>query len=133
MRSLFRLLFVSLVLIVLAKLVEPSAFAAGTSDSPAPAVPPTPSGVSAAPTGITPAQAAASDTATIPIGTVITNSNWQQYQQFMPDGMVTLFQGKSSWKMPADVSMTVGPTVIHPLPAGYLAATEKYSPGTQLV
>jgi len=29
--------------------------------------------------------------------------------------------------------MTIGPTVIHPLPAGYLAATEKYSPTTKLV
>jgi hypothetical protein len=132
MRSFFRLLSVSLVLNIIRSLAGPSAFAAGAPDSAAPAVPSTPS-VSASPTAVTPAQPAASDTSTIPVGTVITNSNWQQYQQFMPDGMITLFQGKSSWKMPADVSMTVGPTLIHPLPAGYLAATEKYSPGTQLV
>jgi hypothetical protein len=71
--------------------------------------------------------------ASIPSGTVITMQNWQQYQQFMPDGMVVLFQGKSSWKMPDDVQMEVGPTEIHPLPGGYLAATEKYSPGVKVV
>jgi hypothetical protein len=29
--------------------------------------------------------------------------------------------------------MTAGPTVIHPLPAGYMAATERYRPNTKLV
>jgi Protein of unknown function (DUF1329) len=53
--------------------------------------------------------------------------NWQRYQQFMPDGMAALFEGEYFWKMPADVSMEVGPTIIHPLPPNYLAATEKYS------
>ncbi|HVN89308.1 MAG TPA: DUF1329 domain-containing protein [Candidatus Binataceae bacterium] len=71
--------------------------------------------------------------ATIPVGTVITTANWQQYKQFMPDGMVTLFEGKTDWKMPNDIAMTIGPTVIHPLPAGYMAATAKYSPTTKLV
>lgn len=73
------------------------------------------------------------DNTSIPAGTVITTANWRKYQQFMPDGMVTLFEGKSDWKMPDDISMTVGPTVIHPLPSGYLAATAKYSPTTKLV
>lgn len=77
--------------------------------------------------------AAGSASATIPAGTTITMANWRQYRQFMPDGMVVLFEGSASWKMPADVSMTVGPTVINPLPAGYLAATEQYSPQTKLV
>ena len=53
-------------------------------------------------------------------------ANWQQYQQFMPEGMASMFQGKYFWKMPADVKMDVGPTVIHPLPKGYMEATEKY-------
>jgi len=44
----------------------------------------------------------------IPPGTPITMQNWQQYQQFMPDGMVALFQGKYFWKMPADVKIDVG-------------------------
>ena len=65
--------------------------------------------------------------ATIPPGTTITMQNWQRYKQSMPDGMAALFEGKYFWKIPADVSMEVGPTVIHPLPPNYLAATEKYS------
>src|ERR1700730_8926992 len=63
----------------------------------------------------------------IPVGTVITMQNWQQYRQFMSDGLVDLFSGKYYWKMPADVSMPVGPTIVNPLPKNYLAATEKYS------
>ena len=71
--------------------------------------------------------------ATIPPGTTITMQNWQQYKQFMPDGMIALFEGKYFWKMPSDVEMNVGPTVIHPLPATYLAATEKYASQVRLV
>ena len=63
----------------------------------------------------------------IPPGTTITMQNWQMYRQFMPDGMVAFFQGSYFWKMPPDVQMPVGPTIIHPLPPDYLAATEKYS------
>jgi len=66
-------------------------------------------------------------------GTTITMQNWQQYRQFMPDGMTDLFEGKYFWKMPSDVEMDVGPTVIHPLPQGYVAATEKYSSQVKLV
>ncbi len=71
------------------------------------------------------AVAAASDS--IPANTTITMQNWQNYRAFMPDGMVGLFQGKYFWKMPADVALKIGPTIIHPLPANYRAATEKYS------
>lgn len=70
---------------------------------------------------------------TIPPGTTITMSNWQSYQQFMSDGMVALFAGKYFWKMPPDVAIEVGPTVIHPLPKSYLAATEKYGAQTKVV
>jgi hypothetical protein len=70
---------------------------------------------------------------TIPPGTVITMQNWQQYKQFMTDGMVALFEGKYFWKMPPDVRIAVGPTVINPLPKSYLAATEKYSSGVKIV
>jgi Protein of unknown function (DUF1329) len=70
---------------------------------------------------------------TIPVGTAITTANWGSYRQFMPDGMIALFEGKYFWKMPADVRMEVGPTVIHPLPKNYLAATEKYAGGVKLV
>ena len=71
-------------------------------------------------------------TAPIPPGTTITKQNWQRYRQFMPEGMAALFEGKYSWQMPADVSLEVGPTVIHPLPRNYLAATEKYAAQVQI-
>ena len=71
--------------------------------------------------------------ATIAPGTRITMQNWQQYSQFMPDGMVDLFAGKYFWKMPADVEMDIGPTVINPLPRTYLEATEKYRGQTEIV
>ncbi len=66
-------------------------------------------------------------TKTIPPGTVITMANWQQYRAFMPDGMAALFEGRYFWKMPPDVRIEIGPTVIHPLPKNYLAATERYA------
>jgi len=71
--------------------------------------------------------AAAVQTATISPGTVITMSNWQQFRDFMPEGMIALFEGKYFWKMPAGAQIEVGPTVIHPLPKNYLAMTEKYA------
>jgi hypothetical protein len=64
---------------------------------------------------------------TIGPGTTITMANWQQYKQFMPNGMIALFEGKYFWKMPAGVQIEVGPTVSHPLPKNYVAATEKYA------
>ncbi|MGH8011828.1 MAG: DUF1329 domain-containing protein, partial [Candidatus Binataceae bacterium] len=69
----------------------------------------------------------------IPIGTVITMSNWRQYQQYMPVGMVDLFEGNYFWKMPADVQLKVGPTKLYPLPEGYADATEKYGSQTRAV
>ncbi len=82
----------------------------------------------AAPAKAEPASAKAEPaSASIAPGTTITMQNWQQYQQFMPDGMASLFQGKYFWKMPPDVQIEVGPTVINPLPKTYMAATEKYS------
>ena len=68
---------------------------------------------------------------TIAPGTIITMANWQQYHAFMPDGMASLFEGKYFWKMPADVRMEVGPTIIHPLPTNYLEATKKYAQGVR--
>lgn len=72
-------------------------------------------------------------TGTIPPGTVITMSNWQQFRDFMPEGMVALFEGKYFWKMPADIEINVGPTVINPLPKGYLEATEQNSAQVKLI
>jgi hypothetical protein len=70
---------------------------------------------------------------TIPPGTAITTANWQQYRAFMPDGMAALFEGKYFWKMPPGVRIEIGPTVIHPLPKNYLAATEKYASVVRVV
>src|SRR5467141_1977233 len=71
--------------------------------------------------------------AAIPIGTKITMRNWQQYRQFMPDGMIGLFEGKYFWKMPADVEMDIGPTRAFAPPAGFVLATEKYGGQAQAV
>ncbi|MBF6571363.1 MAG: DUF1329 domain-containing protein [Candidatus Binataceae bacterium] len=77
--------------------------------------------------------AANANQGTIPPGTTITMQNWQQYQQYMPVGMIEFFKGTYFWKMPPDVSMPVGPTVILPLPKDYIAASEKYGSQTQVV
>ncbi len=70
--------------------------------------------------------------ASIAPGTSITMQNWRQYNQFMSDGMRELFEGKYFWKMPADVELDVGQTVIHPLPKGYLEATEQARSQTKI-
>lgn len=62
---------------------------------------------------------------TPPIGTVITIHNWRRYKRFMPNGMAEMFEGREFWKMPDDVAIEVGPTLIDQLPQNYLAATEK--------
>lgn len=63
----------------------------------------------------------------IPIGTKITLSNWQQFQQFMDPGLILLFQGTSFWHMPKNVVLEVGPTRHVPTPRAYIQDTEKYS------
>jgi hypothetical protein len=63
----------------------------------------------------------------IPVGTVISLQNWQQYRQFMPYGMQALFAGTYAWKIPADFRMLVGPLTSYPLPKAYQENTEKYS------
>src|SRR5215831_13642122 len=55
----------------------------------------------------------------IPAGTTITVKNWRRYREFMPDGMIALFQGDYYWRMPTDVQMEVGPAVVRPLPKTY--------------
>ena len=75
----------------------------------------------------------AAPAATIAPGTAITMANWQQYRDFMPDGMAGLFEGQYSWKMPPDIRIEIAPTVTHPLPKNYLAATEKYAGQVKIV
>jgi Protein of unknown function (DUF1329) len=64
---------------------------------------------------------------TIPPGTKITMQNWRQYKQFMPEGMIDLFEGKYFWKMPQDVEMDIAPTVSRPTPKTYREATQKFA------
>ncbi len=71
--------------------------------------------------------------ASIPPGAVITMQNWRDYREFMPDGMAAFFAGSYFWKMPPDVQMPVGPTIIHPLPTSYMEATEKYAAQVKIV
>jgi hypothetical protein len=71
-------------------------------------------------------------TTAIPVGTAITLQNWQQYRQYMSEGVQTLFEGRYFWKMPADAEIHVGRTTVNPLPKYYLAATEKYSSQVRL-
>src|ERR1700752_851000 len=70
---------------------------------------------------------------TIPIDTKIAMQNWQQYRQFMPDGMIALFEGKYFWKMPAAGEMNSAPPRAFAPPPGYIAATEKYGRQTRAV
>jgi hypothetical protein len=55
----------------------------------------------------------------IPPGTTITMLNWQNFRQYMADGMVAMFEGKSAWNMPDDVAMEIGPPLEYPLPKNY--------------
>jgi Protein of unknown function (DUF1329) len=62
----------------------------------------------------------------------ITLRNWQQYRQYMPFGMIKLFEGKYFWKMPADIEIDIGPTIDERPPAAYVKATEEYSSRVQV-
>jgi hypothetical protein len=44
--------------------------------------------------------------------------NWQQYKQFMPVGMIDLFEDKYYWKMPSDIEIDIGPTAAGSLREG---------------
>jgi hypothetical protein len=70
---------------------------------------------------------------TIPVGTKIDMGNWGAYRQYMPLGMVELFEGNHFWRMPLDIEIDVGPTVIYSLPRGYDEATRKYSDDVRVV
>jgi hypothetical protein len=82
--------------------------------------------------GAAPATGSSNDPASV-VGATITMQNWHDHQNYMPDGMAALFAGKYFWKMPADVAMQVGPTIIHPSPKNYVEATERYAGQVKLV
>jgi hypothetical protein len=71
--------------------------------------------------------ATAAEGASVPVGTVITHENWQQYRAFMPEGMQALFEGRYHWAFPPDFRMEVGPNHSYPVPEVYQKNTELYS------
>jgi len=66
----------------------------------------------------------------LPVGTKVTNANWQQYKNFLPLGMQKLFEGKYFWKMPEGVELDVGPAIHNFLPKSWRDTTEKYGAQT---
>jgi len=72
-------------------------------------------------------------TVPLPVGTKITQQNWEQYQGYMIESMRVLFRGDHHFKMPPGVEIVVGPHTPLPLPKLFQAATEKYSGSAKLV
>lgn len=69
----------------------------------------------------------------IPIGTKITQANWQKYQQFMPESMIHLFEGDLFWHMPKGIEIDVGPTRPIPPPKPFRDDSERYGSQTLLL
>lgn len=65
-------------------------------------------------------------------GTVVNQSNWQQYQQYMTEGMKAIFRGDRFWHFPQGFQIKVGATKPVPLPKFFTAATEKYAGAAKL-
>jgi len=65
--------------------------------------------------------------APLPIGTVITTQNWQQYKDYMPAWMQLLFGGEYAFKLAPNQQIVVGQSTPIPYPKAYAANTEKYS------
>jgi Protein of unknown function (DUF1329) len=65
--------------------------------------------------------------APLPVGTVITTQNWEQYKDYMPGWMQIVFSGQYFYKLAPDQQIVVGPTIPKTLPKAYVANTEKYS------
>src|SRR5713101_861667 len=59
--------------------------------------------------GWSPAWSASSEEGLAP-GTIINMQNWQQYKQYMPDGMQEMFKGTYFWKFPPDFQIAIGTT-----------------------
>src|ERR1700676_817794 len=63
----------------------------------------------------------------LPLGTVITTQNWQQYKDYMPLWMQILFSGEYAFKLTPDQQIVVGPVTPRPYPKEYAKNTEKYA------
>ncbi|MBF6567820.1 MAG: DUF1329 domain-containing protein [Candidatus Binataceae bacterium] len=75
----------------------------------------------------------AAEADTLPAGTVITMQNWQQYKNFLPDGMQKFFAGDYYWKFPADIQIVIGPTSNYQVNKTYVENTEKYANQVKIV
>jgi len=81
---------------------------------------------------IVPSARAAENEATIPVSTVITEKNWEQYKGFMNPGLQALWAGTYEWKLGPQFSMEIGPTHHYEWPATYKKLTEEYSGKVQI-
>jgi len=63
----------------------------------------------------------------LPVGTVITTQNWQQYKNYMPLWMQVVFSGEYAFKLTPEQQVVVGPPIPRPYPKEYAKNTEKYS------
>jgi hypothetical protein len=79
------------------------------------------------------ATATASEAGPVPPGTVITPQNWQQYKQYMTNGLQALFSGQYFWKFPNDFKIVVSATTPYHLPAKFISDTEKYASQVKIV
>jgi hypothetical protein len=70
--------------------------------------------------------------APLPVGTVITIQNWEQYKDYMPLWMQWIFSGEFGYRLAPNQTVTVGPTIPKALPKKYAADTEKYSSQVRL-
>jgi Protein of unknown function (DUF1329) len=70
---------------------------------------------------------------TIPVGTVITGTNWRRYAGFMPAGMQALFAGDHFWRMPPGAQIEIGPAIPIALPRRYLEDTTSYAKQVRLI
>src|SRR5215471_1857749 len=52
----------------------------------------------------------------LPVGTKITQQNWQQYKSYMPQGLIEILGGTHPWRLPPDFVMEVGPNREYPNP-----------------
>jgi hypothetical protein len=72
--------------------------------------------------------------ASIPAGTVITQSNWQQYKQFMSVTLQHMFMSTSpTTNVPPGAKIVVGPTQHYAIGNAFWNATEKYAKQVKLV
>src|ERR1700680_4173740 len=63
----------------------------------------------------------------LPVGTVITTQNWQQYKDYMPIWMQILFSGQYAFQLSPNQQVVVGPPTKKSVPKEYAKDTEKYS------